>query len=302
MFKCECGKEFTNSQSYNGHKSHCKDHYVAKYGGTLEWEQNVALNNTRIKKAGKERQQKCVEATAAQDAQWLAEKHTCERCGKVMTEKFGSDRFCSRACANARDHSEETRQKISNTLTGQMWQYNGDNTSNSSNSAKTCKICGKPVRHTNKTGFCRECLYNTPEGLVARQELGRKVHKAQVENGTYAGWLTRKGLPSMAEQFWLEVLDNHDISYEREVPVPCGSKVYSLDFLIRRNGKLIDLEIDGPQHKQEDRAMSDRARDAYTQSLGYITYRIAWNKQNTPKGKLLMQQKINDFLEFYNSL
>ena len=25
-YKCECGKEFTNSQAFNGHKSHCKIH------------------------------------------------------------------------------------------------------------------------------------------------------------------------------------------------------------------------------------------------------------------------------------
>jgi very-short-patch-repair endonuclease len=302
MFKCECGKEFTNPQSFNGHKSHCKVHYIAKYGGTLEWEQNVELNATRIKKAGKERQQKLMETKTTKDNKWLAEKHLCERCGKVMTEKFGSGRFCSRACANARDHSEETKQKISGALTGQMWMYDGDKNANMLNSTKICKVCGKAIRQTNKTGFCRECLYNTHEGLVARQELGRAVHEAQVENGTYAGWLTRKSVPSTAERFWMEVLTNNGIAYEREVPVHCGSKVYSLDFLIRRNGKLIDLEIDGPQHKQEDRAMSDRARDAYTQTLGYITYRISWNKQNTPKGKMFMQQKINDFLEFYNSL
>jgi hypothetical protein len=42
--------------------------------------------------------------------------HICERCGEIMTTKFGSGRFCSRACANARDHSEETKEKISQAL------------------------------------------------------------------------------------------------------------------------------------------------------------------------------------------
>ena len=31
-FVCECGKTFTNPQSFNGHKSHCKVHHLEKYG------------------------------------------------------------------------------------------------------------------------------------------------------------------------------------------------------------------------------------------------------------------------------
>ena len=31
-FKCECGKEFSNPQSFAGHKTHCKQHQIAKYG------------------------------------------------------------------------------------------------------------------------------------------------------------------------------------------------------------------------------------------------------------------------------
>lgn len=42
--------------------------------------------------------------------------YRCERCGREVLEKFGSGRFCSRACANARDHSEETKKKISESV------------------------------------------------------------------------------------------------------------------------------------------------------------------------------------------
>ena len=40
----------------------------------------------------------------------------CEKCGKLVTSNFGSGRFCSRSCANARVHSEETKQKISKSV------------------------------------------------------------------------------------------------------------------------------------------------------------------------------------------
>ena len=32
QYICICGRSFTNSQAYNGHKSHCKTHQIAKYG------------------------------------------------------------------------------------------------------------------------------------------------------------------------------------------------------------------------------------------------------------------------------
>lgn len=48
--------------------------------------------------------------------QWIAEQHTCETCGKVMTEKYGSGRFCCKACANTRRHSEKTKEKIANSF------------------------------------------------------------------------------------------------------------------------------------------------------------------------------------------
>ena len=40
--------------------------------------------------------------------------YTCEKCGKHVedADKFGSGRFCSRACANTRKHSNETKDKI----------------------------------------------------------------------------------------------------------------------------------------------------------------------------------------------
>lgn len=38
--------------------------------------------------------------------------YICERCGKITEEKFGSGRFCSRACANTRERPVEVREKI----------------------------------------------------------------------------------------------------------------------------------------------------------------------------------------------
>lgn len=69
----------------------------------------------------------------------------------------------------------------------------------------------------------------------------------------------------------MNVLDNNNISYTRE---DFSTKKYFLDFLIEKNGKKIDLEIDGKQHKYEDRKDHDKERDEYLTGLGYIVYRV----------------------------
>ena len=55
--------------------------------------------------------------------------YICEKCGKIVNEKFGSGRFCSRACANSRPHTEEQKQNISNGLKKETICY--------------CQFCGE---------------------------------------------------------------------------------------------------------------------------------------------------------------
>lgn len=48
--------------------------------------------------------------------QWMLEKHLCECCGKLMTEFYGSGRFCSDYCAHSRNHTEDSRIKTANAV------------------------------------------------------------------------------------------------------------------------------------------------------------------------------------------
>ena len=107
---CECGKEYTNPHAFSGHKSSCKIH-LAAVGKPLT---SSNLYNPEIQaKAHATISKNCAKRKEEKLLQWIAEKHACEKCGKVMTEKFGSGRFCSRACANARVHTDSTRKKLS---------------------------------------------------------------------------------------------------------------------------------------------------------------------------------------------
>ena len=96
LYSCVCGKTFYKPNQFNSHKNHCTPHLENKYGSYELYLQRCNRN--------KPDKQFLLD-------QWIAEQHTCERCGKLMTEKFGAGRFCTRACANTRHHSTETKQK-----------------------------------------------------------------------------------------------------------------------------------------------------------------------------------------------
>lgn len=163
MYICECGKTFNDSQKFNGHKAHCKLHHISKYGNLDILQEHDRKCTLHSKTTNTLRHEVAVNKKQNDLLQWASEHHTCEHCGKVMTEKFGSGRFCSRACANVRVHSEEEKQKISDSILNSYpvsllhTQYNA--------SPKYCMICGKMLsyKQRNHKVCSRECVseYNS---------------------------------------------------------------------------------------------------------------------------------------------
>ena len=293
-FHCECGKSFTVAQSFNGHKCHCKEHIIAKNGeiGYQEYLKQQRLKAELVQKARKQKSE--IQAKNKLNT-WLASNPICQRCGKLMTEKFGSGKFCSRACANKKIHSELTRQKISSSVKKSVAKKQ------TSHSKKFCILCRQKLKNNNKTGFCKYCLDNTEEGRQVKQELGKKGYQTMLKHGTHKPWQSRN-ITSYAEEFWIAVLQNNNIQFLREVPVKHNNSNYFLDFKIEKNGKLIDLEVDGKQHTYADRAASDITRDTFLTKQGYFIYRVPWNEVVSEQGKLEMKTKIDEFLAFYSTL
>lgn len=78
--------------------------------------------------------------------------YTCEKCGKITEERFGSGRFCSRACANTRTHSAETKERIRQSINKQT--------------ACECQFCGKEFNNlTAKASHENLCSLN-PNAMV----------------------------------------------------------------------------------------------------------------------------------------
>ena len=87
-YRCECGKTFTTSQGLYGHMSHCREHL-----GEERYLKQKQLDDQKREKAHNvcrdisqlNKKQKDLEMES-----WLLEHHTCEKCGKVMTEFYGT--------------------------------------------------------------------------------------------------------------------------------------------------------------------------------------------------------------------
>ena len=113
---CICGKEFKSQNSLSAHKANCKEYYLQQDGNLNNYynKLNNLKKNSNNRNAIKSRQEKLKQQKEEKLNKWLQEKHKCEHCGKIMTEYYGSGRFCSQSCANSRKHSIDTKQKISN--------------------------------------------------------------------------------------------------------------------------------------------------------------------------------------------
>lgn len=122
-YQCECGKTFTNPQSFNGHKSSCKVHHITKYGNLNVLENRITRT---VRKSSETNRKNAENAKQEKLLRWISEQHTCEKCGKVMTEKFGSGRFCSRSCANSKEQTEEMNEKRRNLVLGSK-AYSNEN-------------------------------------------------------------------------------------------------------------------------------------------------------------------------------
>ncbi len=221
----------------------------------------------------------------------------CLNCGK----KIQKGKFCSQSCAatysnHRRKLSEETRSKISNTLTKKLEIAAKDNYEKY---IRICVICGNKYSvyrgPKNRPSKSKTCSTECHKILISR--VSSETFKKLKSEGRFQGWKSRN-IISYAEKFWTTVLSNNKIEYVREKKI--GK--YFIDFYIEVNGKIIDLEIDGKQHKYKERADNDIERDKYLTNVGILVYRIEWNPINNEEGKEKMKNKIDLFLDFYHKL
>ena len=145
IYQCICGVTFDNPQKYNGHKSNCKIHLLHKYGNLDIYNNRITVwHNAGVSGYISMRHQKATDNLNL----WLSEPHYCKTCGKLMHEYYGSGVYCSRSCANTRNHTDAVKQKIGVSI---------KKCRPSAKPKKYCLLCNKPLRVSNKSGYCIDC-------------------------------------------------------------------------------------------------------------------------------------------------
>ena len=151
-YTCTCGRVFDYSQKFNAHKANCKDYLISvgKYEKVRSAKSRAAMTATT--KGRDSRKRTWEKRRNERIAQWISEKHLCEHCGKIMSIKYGSGRFCSSECAHSRSLSEQSRQKKRESLS----KYNSLHRSRLRNieeylhSPKRCVICNKILTYEQR--------------------------------------------------------------------------------------------------------------------------------------------------------
>lgn len=84
--------------------------------------------------------------------------YICEKCGKEVTEKFGSGRFCSRQCANSRNFSDIAKDKKRQAMNriyasdkeAYMYKVKKDNIERYYLNPTLCEICGEKLPYEKR--------------------------------------------------------------------------------------------------------------------------------------------------------
>ena len=213
LYKCECGREFTNSQSFNGHKSHCEVHQIKKYG-SLEFVKKTT--SLRKKSSDKSRTENAKKRKEINLQKWINEEHKCEICGKKMKVKYGSGRFCSAQCSHKRKLSEKSKTKISIQMKNYYLEKNGLFNDPTKRYKYKCSVCKKPLRINPKTKMCADCLYHSPEGKLKMKEINKNSGGLRKGSGIGKhGWYKGYYCDSTWELAYVIYNIEHNISFVR---------------------------------------------------------------------------------------
>ena len=152
MSRCKfCGKEFP-AKSIGGHIARCK----------------MNPNYSKTTSIDRENLKKGIQTSKDNAAKNKKEfKQICPKCGKEFIvigtqrefDKGKLRKFCSRACANTRVHSEETKQKTSQSISKYYETHEYPEGFYEPIKIYYCKQCGKPFtmkddRDTNGRKYC----------------------------------------------------------------------------------------------------------------------------------------------------
>lgn len=302
-FKCQkCGKQYTLDLKV-------RDYNKGKYSKFCS---RFCANSRPKSEQSKAKARESLNKTRSQ-----IRTHICPKCGKeFQAPGTSSKKYCEECKLKTKTENKIKHKNIKKKNKKIKQCINKKHKSRYHDiglHATNCQECGRQiyVRDANAT-HCFTCCQKLgikhfqqyqQDGIHKKMYPQTKEKKSQLSKqlmrqGKIKPWQSRN-ITSYPQRFFIKVLNFNNISYQREKHV--GK--YFLDFVIQTPKGKIDLQIDGKQHWMiSQQIQSDKLKDKYITNQGYIVYRIQWNQINTQKGKDLMRNKINKFLQFYKNI
>lgn len=115
-----CGKTCKNPNSLRNHERLCKSNpnrQKPSMEGVAPWNKGLNKSNNPILLRMSE-----TSPNKKEKPEFIP--YYCERCKKLVDTPYGSNRFCSKQCANSHDIKDEQKRKISKTLVA-TWDKKG---------------------------------------------------------------------------------------------------------------------------------------------------------------------------------
>lgn len=282
-YECICGRTFDKPNSFNGHKSHCKEHQIAKHGSLEFYKQVKTKKDEKIAKTALHNAE--VNRNIEHEG-WVNEQHHCETCGKVMTEKYGSGRFCCKSCANTRNLSVQTKQLISDSVSSSLkdiakerhlasvYSYN-------QNPAR-CIICNCVLEYNNRN----RKVCDKPEC----------IHECRSRNGRKSVYQQGENRRSKSEIYFCELCESYFENVEHNVPIFNGWDadviIHDIKVAVLWNGIWHYQKIKKNQSLEQIR-QRDQIKIEKIIEFGYTPYVI---QQDGTFNKNFIEEKFNEFL------
>ena len=204
---------------------------------------------------------KCKENPNTEQYKIYHSKCICEICNKEFIAKKGT-RFCSSKCSHSRKQTEETKNKIKNSV--KLHYVNSCKVTQ----LKFCGECNKQLKNCNKTGYCRKCWH--------KHKIWSKAEKErQSMAGRYAASCVKRR--SKNEIAFCELCEKHFSNVKHNEPIFNGWDadiiIEDLKIAILWNGKW-HYEKLFDKHSLEQVQNRDKIKLSEIEKAGYIPYII----------------------------
>ena len=223
IYTCDCGKQYTNKQAFYGHQGKCREHlgeerYQKAYNYSIDALRKGTENSTRNRNFLREQKEK----------EWQSSPHFCVVCGKQFTDKmkYSSGDYCSRSCANTHKRSQESKDRVSNSIYLYNYGATKDEFIQKYNQNPTkCSVCGCsiPFEKRKQRTCSKECAHlamkrgginsilSLHDGHIYSNVEPHKDGKMNFKWGTYKGI----HCDSSWELAYVMYNLDHDIEFER---------------------------------------------------------------------------------------